>query len=99
MVVEDSVAPGSASNAFGSNAGELCALRSKQHVQQTWPDWALFKCGVFYLCVFTCYLHFTVGFSLYTENKVIVFLPFINVCRCISVSVFYGQTTVEGVQF
>lgn len=57
-------------------------------VQQMWQSGALFECGVFYSRVFAHY--FTVGFSLYSENKVIIyiFFPFINVHKCISVSVF-----------
>lgn len=36
------------------------------------------------------YLDFMVGFSLYTENKVILFSPFIIVHKRIAVGVVYG---------
>lgn len=49
------------------------------------------KCWVFNSCMLTLYLYFAVGYSLYTENKVIIFSPFMDVCKCIAVGVLYGQ--------
>lgn len=45
------------------------------------------NCRVFYSCVLSHY--FMVGFSLCTENKVIIFSPFIDVCKYIAVGVLY----------
>lgn len=90
-----SIVPGSTVATRGNNAGERCAPRGKRWIWQTWQKLALFKCGVFYSCVLTHY--FMVGFSLYTENKVIIFSPFIDVCKFIAVGVFYGS--LKRVQF
>lgn len=54
---------------------------------QTGQKWGLLKCRVFYSCVLAHYLHFMVGFSLCTENKVIIFSPFIVLHKRIAVGV------------
>lgn len=80
-----STAPGGAAATLGNNSGELGAPRDKRWIQQTWQKWAFLKYRVFYSCVLTHYLYFMVEFSLYTENKVIIFSPFLDVCKCIAV--------------
>lgn len=50
--------------------------RRANTVQQMWQSGALFECGVFYSRVFAHY--FTVGFSLYSENKVIIYIFFLS---------------------
>lgn len=68
---------------------ECCSQRAPAETH-TWQKWGLLKCRVFYSCVLAHYLDFTVGFSLYTENKVILFSPFIVVHECIAMGVVYG---------
>lgn len=71
---------------------ECCSWRAARATAetQTWQKWGLLKCRVFYSCVLAHYLDFMVGFSLYTENKVIIFSPFRVVHKCIAVGVVYG---------
>ena len=70
---------------------ESCELRmANGGFSRSGKSGLFFKCGVFYSCVLTHHLYFMVRFSLYTENKVIIFSPFIDVCKCVAVGVLFG---------
>lgn len=68
--------PGRCSWELGTDFGS-CERRAADAGFGGQGESGLCKRGVFYSCVLTHY--FMVGFSLYTENKVIIFSPFLDV--------------------